>query len=91
MSDIHALVKEDGKEDRKVPLPDAARWPIYAGSAPDCALVLDAPGVAPRQARLDRVSNHVYLTALEGDAKGEPERVDEAPFRVGPFTVRLVY
>lgn len=100
MAAAHALVKGNGKEDRRIELPDGGKWPIFVGSSPDCTVVLDAPGVAPRQARLDWMSNHVFLTVLEGDsisandeplAKGGEARVDEAPFQVGPFVVQIIY
>lgn len=100
MTKATAVITRDGAEERRVELPDAGSWPIFIGSASECAIRLDASGIAERQARLDWASNHIFVTLLapgpvsandEPLTVGKETRVDFTPFRAGPFTVRIDY
>ncbi len=100
MANVTAVIKQDGATERSVELPDGTVWPVYIGSSPDCAIVLDSPAIAPRQARLDGLSNHIFLTAVEAGpisahdrpvVPGKEVRVDSTPFQIGPFQVRIDY
>lgn len=100
MTKATGVIKRDGAEEILVELPDAAAWPVFIGSSSGCAIRLDAPEIAERQARLDWASNHIFLTLLapgpvsasdEPLAVGAETRVDFTPFRAGPFTIRIDY
>jgi pSer/pThr/pTyr-binding forkhead associated (FHA) protein len=100
MAKAKAMVRRDGGPEREIALPEGGDWPIFIGSGADCAIALDSPEVAPRQARLDWLSNHIFLTAVATgpvsiDGKplslGKETRVDSNAFQLGPFEIWIEY
>lgn len=96
-----ALIKlAGGGKLRRLRLPESDAWPIHIGADPACAIVLEAAGIAAREARLDWQGGHIFLTVLSGNPAsahgktvpaGEPTRVDFKPFEIGAYQLRLVY
>lgn len=85
-------------ETREVAVPDEA-WPFHIGRDPACHVVLDDPAIEGKHVRVERAGWHTVLHAL---ARPEPlvfderkleigasERIDQWPFRLGPYSVRV--
>jgi hypothetical protein len=100
MSKAKAMVREDGGPEREIDLPEGGDWPIFIGSGADCAIALDSSEIESRQARLDWLGNHIFLTAVAAgpvSIDGKPlslddeTRVDSTAFQIGPFEIWIEY
>lgn len=76
--------------------PYATAWNggISIGSDSGCVVCLSGDDVSPRHAVAERQGHHTYLTplapvALEGTPITTRLRIDQRPFRVGPWLVQF--
>jgi len=90
---------QDAKGERKLTLPPDA-FPLRVGSGAQCAIKLDAPGLSPENAIIERMGVHNYLKALPGlpvKAHGsavpltDAVRFDSTEIEVGPYRLRVEF
>jgi predicted component of type VI protein secretion system len=78
--------------------PGADAFEVTVGSDPSCDILIDDPSVLPVHARIELRGWHTFVTPAHGAAvhafdtllpSGNSARVDDNPFRIGDYTLRV--